>query len=93
MLTGVQKGKIIMKKLIAIALALMLLVSCGKTDPTTSQELPDYNEYYESVNSQSLILPEDVEIVEADTDDWFHSFMKYGFTVNDINGNYAYGTY
>ena len=56
-------------------------------------EPSNYDEYYESVNSQSLILPEDVEIVEADTDEWFHSFMKYGFTVSDINGNYAYGTY
>ncbi|MCD8107981.1 MAG: hypothetical protein LUE20_08495 [Oscillospiraceae bacterium] len=64
-----------------------------ETEPTTSQELSDYDEYYESVNSQSLILPEDVEIVEADTDEWFHSFMEYGFTVSDISGNYAYGTY
>lgn len=53
----------------------------------------DFDEYYKSVNSQSLILPEDVEIVEADTNKWFHSFMKYGFTVSDISGNYAYGTY
>ncbi|MCD7823721.1 MAG: hypothetical protein LUG86_06895 [Oscillospiraceae bacterium] len=82
-----------MKKLIVLTLALALLVSCSKPDPTTSQELPDYDEYYGSVNSQSLILPEDVEIVEADTDEWFHSFMKYGFTVSDISGNYAYGTY
>ncbi len=82
-----------MNKLIALTSALMLLVSCAKTDSTTSQELPDYNEYYESVNRQSLILPEDVEVIEADTDEWFHSFMKYGFTVSDIVGNYAYGTY
>ncbi|MCD7785347.1 MAG: hypothetical protein LUH18_07220 [Oscillospiraceae bacterium] len=65
----------------------------GTIDKEETAGLSDYDEYYEDVNSQSLILPEDVEAVESDTDEWFHSFMKHSFAVSDINGNYAYGTY
>lgn len=86
-----------MKKIIAMALALMLLVSCGMTErvedkpsvttvssssekvikatttPTEddSDELEVYDEYYENIKSQSLILPKDVKVVDASISLWF----------------------
>ncbi|MCD8006527.1 MAG: hypothetical protein LUF29_06065 [Oscillospiraceae bacterium] len=98
-----------MKKIIAMALALMLLVSCGVTEriednPSTttvsspeekvtrattspieddSDELEVVDWYYENIKSQSLILPKDVEVVDANIEQWFESCSDYIFTEKD----------
>lgn len=61
-----------------------------ETEPTALEQSPYDDQYYESINRVSLILP-DVKAIDAITDDWFDSFMEYGFTLSDIAGSRAYG--
>ncbi|MCD7732806.1 MAG: hypothetical protein LUH56_05135 [Oscillospiraceae bacterium] len=99
-----------MKKIIVVALALMLLVSCGvtervednpsvttvssseekvtrattsPTEKTESDEIEIYDEYYENIKSQSLILPKDVKVVDAYISLWFEKCTEDSLTEKD----------
>lgn len=61
------------------------------TASVTEDTADTWKQDYNAIRSSPMILPEEVEIINASADEWFQIFMKFGFTASDIIFGKAYG--